>query len=87
VGRGVGGQLGQACEPGSGGLDDVATLIKQWPDLLLGIGDGAGDNVEEFGQDVLESAQVLAQHGDQGLKDAELCLHRGSTPMGCGNAQ
>jgi hypothetical protein len=45
-------------------LDDVAGLREQWPDLALGLGDGAFDDAEEFGEDVLWCAEALAQHAD-----------------------
>src|SRR6266705_325530 len=79
VGRGVGGQFGQACEPGSGGLNDVTTLVEQWLDLALGLGDGACDDAEEFSEDVLGGAEALAQHGDQGLLGEGEC---GRVPAG-----
>jgi hypothetical protein len=28
-------------------------LVEQWPDLAFGLGDGAGDDTEEFGEDKL----------------------------------
>ena len=64
---------------GSGGLDDVTTLVEQWPDLAPGVGDGACDDAEEFSEDVLGGAEALAQHGDQGLSGEGEC---GRVPAG-----
>jgi hypothetical protein len=40
-------------------------LVQERPDLALGLGDGAGDDAEQFGGDALRHAEACRQDGGQ----------------------